>query len=196
MIGRVVSRGTAQRTAFAGGLLIAAIVLAPALTTGQVTGAATGESAQQTYPIDLLTALRLVQAQNLDVKIARERLNEAKANHAGAIAKFLPWISAGYAFRRHEGRTQAVDGSLVDVDKQSIAVGPTINAQVDIGDAIFSSLAARQAVRPDGPGHRDLLPGFQARGSLDGHRPGPGRAGRTGLGHLAEQKSWCSHTRL
>jgi outer membrane protein TolC len=146
MIGRVVSRGTAQRRALAGGLLVAVVALAPTLTTAQAIGAVSGESGQQTYPIDLPTALRLVQAQNLDVKIARERLNEAKANHAGAIAKFLPWISAGYAFRRHEGRTQAVDGSVLDVDKQSIAVGPTITAQIDIGEAIFSSLAARQAV--------------------------------------------------
>jgi len=35
---------------------------------------------------------------------------------------------------------------LVDVDKQRSRPGPTITAQVSIGEAIFSSLAARQAV--------------------------------------------------
>jgi outer membrane protein TolC len=96
------------------------------------------------YDIDLAAALRLARAQNLDVQIARERLNEAKANHGQAMARFLPWISAGVGFRRHEGRTQAVGGELLDVDKQSIAIGPTVTAQVDIGDALFATLAARQ----------------------------------------------------
>jgi len=136
------------RIAPALGMSLIVGLLAPALATAQTTAtdSALTANAQQPYPIDLPTALRLAQAQNLDVQIARERLNEAKANHASAVAKFLPWISAGYAFRRHEGRTQAVDGSLLDVDKQSIAYGPTLAAQLDFGDAIFSSLAARQVV--------------------------------------------------
>jgi outer membrane protein TolC len=109
-------------------------------------------SASQIYVIDLPTALRLAQAQNLDVLVARERLKEAQANHSGAIAKFFPWISAGVAFRRHEGRTQAVDGTLLDVDKQSTAYGPTLAAQVDIGDAVYSTLAAKQSANASSSG--------------------------------------------
>lgn len=99
------------------------------------------------YEIDLATVLRLARADNLDVQIARERLNEARANYGQAISKFLPWMSVGVGFRRHEGRTQAVDGVLLDADKQSITAGPTITAQLDLGDAIFVSLAAKQIVR-------------------------------------------------
>src|SRR5215208_17908 len=39
--------------------------------------------------IDLPTALKLAGAQSLDVRIARERLMEAKASHAGAMAQFF-----------------------------------------------------------------------------------------------------------
>jgi outer membrane protein TolC len=102
--------------------------------------------AAATYEIDLATVLRLARAQSLDVQIARERLNEAKASHGQAVAKFLPWLSAGIGFRRHEGRTQAVDGTLLDVDKQSITVGPTVTAQLDLGEAIFATLAAKQII--------------------------------------------------
>src|SRR4030095_16392063 len=46
-----------------------------------------------TYPIDLPTTLQLAGAQNLDVKIARERLAEARATHESAVAQFFPWIT-------------------------------------------------------------------------------------------------------
>ncbi|PYM16672.1 MAG: hypothetical protein DME18_00935 [Verrucomicrobia bacterium] len=107
-------------------------------------------SAQQTngiYLIDLPTALRLAGAQNLDVQIARERLAEAKANHESAVAQFVPWLSPGAAYRRHENRIQAVDGSIFDADKQSYSVGGSLTAQMDLGDAIYKSLAAKQLVK-------------------------------------------------
>jgi outer membrane protein TolC len=94
--------------------------------------------------IDLPTVLRLAHAQNLDVRIARERLNEARANRDSATWAFFPWISPGAAFRRHEGRTQAVDGTMFDTNKQSYTVGGTITAQVYVGDALYKRLAAVQ----------------------------------------------------
>jgi len=111
-----------------------------------VTPLTTYAQAANTFSIDLPTTLRLAKADNLDVKLAQERINEAKANHGSAMAKFLPWLTAGVAYRRHEGRTQAVDGTLLDVDKQTTSIGPTITAQVDIGDALFTTLAAKQTI--------------------------------------------------
>ncbi len=103
-------------------------------------------NAPETYPIDLPTALRLAHAQNLDVQIAQKRLDEARANHDSSLWQFFPWIAPGVSARRHEGRTQAVDGTLLDVDKQSIAPGATVTAQLDLGEGIFKALAAKQLV--------------------------------------------------
>jgi outer membrane protein TolC len=102
------------------------------------------EIASTAHLVDLPTVLRLANAQNLDIKIAQERLNEAKANRDSATWAFFPWLSPGAGFRRHEGRIQAVEGTVFDVDKQSYNVGGTITAQVDIGDALYKNLAARQ----------------------------------------------------
>jgi len=115
------------------------VLLAAPLCQGQA-------NAEDTFTVDLPTVLRLARADNLDVRLAQQRIDEAKANHSGAIAKFLPWVTAGVSYRRHEGRTQAVDGTLLDVDKESTTVGPTLTAQVDLGDAIFATLASRQYV--------------------------------------------------
>src|SRR4051812_23001810 len=104
-------------------------------------------NATNIYTIDLPSALQLAGAQSLDVKIARERLAEARASHAGTVAQFFPWISPGAAYRQHYGKLQDVSGNILDVNKYSYSPGATLNAQVDVGDALYKSLAAKQLVR-------------------------------------------------
>lgn len=100
------------------------------------------------HPIDLPTALRLAGAQNLDVQIARERLAEVQANHQSALEQFFPWITAGAAYHRRDGVAQAVPaGTISDAHFQSYNPGTAVTAQVDLGDAIYKSLATRQLVK-------------------------------------------------
>lgn len=101
-------------------------------------------------PIDLATALRLAGAQNLDVQIARERLAEAQANHQTAVAQFFPWISPGITYRRHNDKIQDVEGNIIDVDKYSYAPGAAVGVQLDLGDAIYKSLASKQLANAAG----------------------------------------------
>ncbi len=99
------------------------------------------------YTIDLGTALRLAGAKDLDVQIARERSSEARGAATSAAWQFLPWLSPQGGYRRHGDLIQDVVGNIVTADKQSYAVGLAANLQVDVGDALFRTLAARQAVR-------------------------------------------------
>lgn len=105
---------------------------------------ATNSAATNVHPIDLPTALQLAGAQNLDVKIARERLAEAKANNESALLQFFPWLNAGISYRRHDGLTQSTEGDIVDVNKQTYAPGAALIAQWDLSDAIYKKLAAKQ----------------------------------------------------
>ncbi len=104
----------------------------------------TNEIGTNVFLIDLPTALRLAGAQNLDVRIARERLAEAKANNETALLHFFPWVSAGVAYRRHDGRVQSTEGDILDASKQSYAPGGALVSQLDLGDAIYKKLAAKQ----------------------------------------------------
>ncbi|MDP3069105.1 MAG: TolC family protein [Opitutaceae bacterium] len=109
--------------------------------------AATVAAADAPYPIDLATALRLAGAQSLDVAVAQERLAEAEAAHEQARQKFFPWIAPGVAWRRHDGRLQDVVGNMLDTRKQTLGLGVTVAAQVDVGEAYYQSLAAKQLSR-------------------------------------------------
>ena len=118
----------------------------------QAPASAPGLNTNNVYLIDLPTVLRLANAQNLDIQIARERLNEAKANRDSAVEQFFPWISPGIAYRRHEGRIQDVAGNIFDADKQSYAAGGVFAAQADVGDALYKTLAAKQLLNAAGHG--------------------------------------------
>jgi outer membrane protein TolC len=117
---------------------------------GLVSDGLAEEAGKKVYPIDLPTVLQLTGAQNLDIQIARERLAEAKANHESARERFFPWLNVGATYRRHDNRLQDVEGRILDVNKQSYTAGATLTAQVDLGDAIYQTLAAHQLVRVAG----------------------------------------------
>jgi len=125
---------------------LAALIQMVPTSQAQVPASPSRATTNNVYPIDLPTVLRLANAQNLDIQIARERLKEAKANHESAVEQFFPWISPGVAYRRHENRIQDVVGNIIDADKQAYAVGGALAAQMDLGDAIYKSLAAKQLV--------------------------------------------------
>src|SRR5437870_2539136 len=125
---------------------LALLIHLPAASQAQVSVSSSSVATNNVYPIDLPTVLRLANAQNLDIQIARERLKEAKANHESAVELFFPWISPGAIYRRHENRIQDVVGNIIDADKQSYTVGGAVTAQLEIGDAIYKALAAKQLI--------------------------------------------------
>ncbi len=105
------------------------------------TGATNSATSQ---PIDLPTVLRLAGAQNLDVQLARERLREAQAAQDAALYNFFPWLSPGIGYRRYDGRIQDVAGNMFDASKQSYTLGANVEARLELGEAWFKSLAAKQ----------------------------------------------------
>ena len=50
----------------------------------------------------------------------------------------------GISYRQHDDKLQDVEGNIIDVHKNSYAPGATIGAQVDLGDALYKALAAKQ----------------------------------------------------
>ena len=98
-------------------------------------------------PIDLPTVLRLAGAQNIDVQVAAEKLNEARAAEESTQLAFFPWVVAGAGYKAHNGAIQTVDGQIISTDKQSYNVGPTVGIQLDLGDALYKRLAAKQLTK-------------------------------------------------
>ncbi|HEY1192504.1 MAG TPA: TolC family protein [Gemmata sp.] len=100
-----------------------------------------------TYPIDLPTALRLADANNPTANIARARVREATAQLARARVAWVPTLTMGPAFFYHGGIDQNRKGETFTVSRgnYTLGIGPTL--RVDLSDALYLPLVARQGVR-------------------------------------------------
>lgn len=120
--------------------------------------------ADDTYPIDLSTALGLGGANHLQVRLARSKTAEAQAEYLRAKAHWLPSLRFAIAYNQHEGHLQSTDGDVVEVSRSSLFVGGGIGPQGggpltagaggpprmfvswSLADAAFEPLAACQQV--------------------------------------------------
>ncbi len=102
-------------------------------------------------PIDLPTALALTNARPIDVITAADRVTVAAAQLEQARALWLPSVTVGFDYNRHDGKLQNVDGSVIDAGRQSwmFGAGSGIGnaAIINVNDAIFGPLIARQTIR-------------------------------------------------
>jgi outer membrane protein TolC len=104
-------------------------------------------SPSRPFQINLPAALKLADATPLDIAVAAERLQAAAAQLQRANVLWLPSISVGVDYFRHDGQIQDVAGPVFTTSKSSFMVGASPNAVFALTDAIYSPLAARQVVR-------------------------------------------------
>ncbi len=114
------------------------------------------------YPIDLSTAIHLAGANNLQVALAVERVNEAAARLEKAEVLWVPSLSFGAGYARHDGQLQSTEGDILNLSRQSTfwGGGPGVggapltgsggNPRLFIGlnpaEAYFQPLSARRSV--------------------------------------------------
>lgn len=119
---------------------------------------ATSEAGAEAYSLNLGNVLYLADAQNPNVAVARERINDAYAREERARTLWVPSLRAGMNYNHHEGAIQDVAGNVFNTTRSSFyggmganAVGagspavPGIVAQFHVTDAIFQpKIAAHQ----------------------------------------------------
>ena len=86
--------------------------------------------------INLPTALQLANANAIDVAAAAERVRIAAAQLEQARVLWLPTVTLGGDYNRHDGRIQNADGSVIDASRGSLMFG----AGTGIGSAAVLSV--------------------------------------------------------
>jgi outer membrane protein TolC len=111
---------------------------------------ATAAPYDQPLPINLPTALQLANVRAVDVVAAAERIQVAAAQLDQAQVLWIPSLTMGGDYGRHDGTTQDAFGNVIDNSRSSGMIGlgtGILNAGViNVSDAIFAPLAARQQV--------------------------------------------------
>lgn len=98
-------------------------------------------------PIDLPSALRLVNAQSLDIAIAVQQIEKSRADHDFAKYIWLPTIQSGGQYYRHDGPIENAFGATTVTPVTSANLGTGVAAIFTPSEAIFTALATRQIVR-------------------------------------------------
>ena len=102
-------------------------------------------------PINLPSALQLANVRAVDIAAATARLRVAAALLDQAQVLWLPSLTLGGDYNRHDGRIQQIDGTIINASRSSgmlglgSAIGPA--GIFDITNAIFTPLSARQQLR-------------------------------------------------
>lgn len=107
-------------------------------------------------PIDLATALRLADADNPAVNVARARIREAVAVQLQARVLWLPNLFIGGnpespwtqpMFYHHDGRITNSAGRVLSATRDSFFFPAGVTANFSPGEAFFAPLIARRGVR-------------------------------------------------
>ena len=103
-------------------------------------------------PINLPTALQLANVRAVDIAAAAERIRVAAAVLEGAQVLWLPTVTIGGDYNRHDGRNQDnTKGPVADISRSSMMFGAGSGignaAVLDVNAAIFAPLVARQQLR-------------------------------------------------
>jgi outer membrane protein TolC len=103
--------------------------------------------------IDLPYALRLVNASNPTIAVARERVNEAYARYQQAAVLWVPNAFVGGnpdapgflpTFYHHDGNVQNAAGLVFPTVKSNFNLETGVSLNVNLGDAFFAPRIARQ----------------------------------------------------
>jgi outer membrane protein TolC len=100
----------------------------------------------QVLAIDLPTALRVANAANPTIGLARARTDEAYARLREARALWLPNLEAGPTYNRHDGIIQNSAGLVFPTSKWNFFAGGGAVASVNTSDALYAPLIARRLV--------------------------------------------------
>jgi outer membrane protein TolC len=100
--------------------------------------------AQDLLPIDLATALRLAGTDNLDIARAREVVTQSRIQLQRAHLLLLPNVGIGSTYFKHEGKVAKTEGNIITANKDALFVGGGPSLSVNLADAIFAPLVARQ----------------------------------------------------
>lgn len=82
----------------------------------------------RTSPIDLPSALRLAGIENLELVVARQRVEAVVAQQQLAAAQILPTLNLGTNFDSHTGLLQQSSGKIINVERSALYAGAGANA--------------------------------------------------------------------
>jgi outer membrane protein TolC len=100
-------------------------------------------------PLDLPTALRLANANSPTIAVAQARVRQALARLDQASVLWLPNLTLGTTYLRHDGQIQNSRGMVFTISRSSLFAGGGPQLRVDSSEAYFLPLVARRLAQAE-----------------------------------------------
>ena len=97
--------------------------------------------------VTLDAVLQLAECQNQSLAIAREKVNQAYAEHELAAKSWLPDVSVGTGYYRHEGGIQLQEGPLIKSSTGAAIAGMDAAIKIDPRSVAFAKIDAARRVK-------------------------------------------------
>ncbi|HEY2838994.1 MAG TPA: TolC family protein, partial [Pirellulales bacterium] len=97
--------------------------------------------------VTLDAVLQLAECQNPSLAIAREKVNQAYAEHDLAAKSWLPDVSVGAGYYRHEGGIQLQEGPLIRSSTGAAIAGMDAAIKIDPRSVAFAKLDAARRLK-------------------------------------------------
>jgi outer membrane protein TolC len=102
------------------------------------------DAASAPVPVDLDAVFRLAEGQNTQIALAREKLHDSQLEGEIAAKGWLPRVTAGAGYYRHEGGIQNEDGTLTRSSFGALFPGVDLHAEFDVREATFHRVDAER----------------------------------------------------
>ena len=103
---------------------------------------ASAASAPAPTPVNLDAIFRLAEEKNAQIALAREKVHESALEGQLAAKAWLPTVTAGIGYYRHEGGIQNEDGTLTRSSFGALYPGVDVHADFDVRQATFARIDA------------------------------------------------------
>ena len=95
-------------------------------------------------PVNLDAIFHLAEAKNAQIALAREKVHESDLNGQLAAKGWLPTVTAGVGYYRHEGGIQNEDGTLTRSSFGALYPGVDVHADFDVRVATIARIDAER----------------------------------------------------
>ena len=107
--------------------------------------------------INLAAVVKVAQADNLDIKIARQQVEESRGRLASSVGAAFPILAPTAIFNYNNGVARSTAGNIVTADFSSISPAAAIQWVVNPGQVIYNVVAAKKRLNASRAGQASII---------------------------------------
>lgn len=98
----------------------------------------------EVLPIDLQTVAQVAVARNLDIQLARQRVQSMHGKLESSTGAAFPVFAPTFLFEQVDGAVRATEGNLVDVDFRTFLPSALVQWVLNPGKVVYDIIASRK----------------------------------------------------